>query len=633
MLNSYAKRMNFAHCYFGSTKLHSLESLTKEFNNFYPVDIQNLPTNLPNIELIYIEIDEVTKEKINIVNKLVKHYGTKCINLLSATPNNSFLLKFALHFSLNKVLEIKDEKDFLLKSLNDSIQKCQAKLAERQQLELSRRINSFMGALIFHEKQLMYANDKAFDIFDLSELDQVENFILSNESLQQLLDDEEDKNQIVVMENSLGEEWKYNFFLTILPNKTDRLISVIPHRKIEEANSEYRILNRFNFVEFLKDKLVQYNLSYDNLSLLIVNIKNYQKIVQASGSIKVHDFFKKFITKLGEFKEEGEELAQWNPHCFIILVEHVDFDSAKERLEKLHEKLVYSKIDTQISPIITSSALKLINDDINEIILHVENIESEKISYEEFMDDQFFEITHLNEYMSEEEQIEHYLHSCIANKTSLKLLNIYKGLCINTQSKVHKFSDDSYFLSFETLQGYSMEIEGKTVIQSPDFPYDISADVSYVNFDNSLAILNNFVFLKTSANSRLHTRVQPSTRTMLSVTFEKLGYQGEIIDISINSIGVKFTQKINEKLKNQIVRLVFKLADEENDFGFVEMKIEAKVTYIAEVEPNNYKMVFILDELPKPYDAYLLRYMYKRQKELIIELKKSAKANQVGRKK
>lgn len=60
--------------------------------------------------------------------------------------------------------------------------------------------------------------------------------------------------------------------------------------------------------------------------------------------------------------------------------------------------------------------------------------------------------------------------------------------------------------------------------------------------------------------------------------------------------------------------------------GFVEIKIEAKVTYIGEYEDIYTKAVFILDEIEKPFDSYMLNYMYTRQKELILELKRAVKA-------
>ena len=177
-----------------------------------------------------------------------------------------------------------------------------------------------------------------------------------------------------------------------------------------------------------------------------------------------------------------------------------------------------------------------------------------------------------------------------------------------------------------------MEVEGKTVIQSPDLPNDVSADVNYVNFDKSFALLDNFAFLETSANSRLHTRVQPASRTPLSLRFEKYSYQGEIMDISINSIAVKFSQRVNKKLLEQVVSMDFKLPTAENEFGYVEMKIKGFIIHIADYDKIYCKVVFLLKDLPKPYDSYLLKYMYTRQKYLIFELKKLARVNALGRK-
>ena len=88
-------------------------------------------------------------------------------------------------------------------------------------------------------------------------------------------------------------------------------------------------------------------------------------------------------------------------------------------------------------------------------------------------------------------KISHYFESCIANQTPLRLLNIYKGLCINTTSNVLKIKDKSYFLQCESLQAYSMQFDKKTTIQSPDLPRDIEADIKFVNVEQDYAIMEN----------------------------------------------------------------------------------------------------------------------------------------------
>ena len=622
--------MSFAHFYFSTPLLDKLNTFNDDFKSFYTFDMYNLPEKLPNIDILYIEIDEVTKEKFVIINTLVKKFPSKKVVLFTSNSNNSFLLKFALHFSIDRVLEMKNDESYLKKAVSNSIIKFYEKQNEKQQLEISKRISSFFALLIFKKEHLIFANEKAYEVFDSNDINVIESLIKNNESIYTMLVSNQNENRVVVMKNAQGEDWKYNFFLNVLPNGVDKLLSIIPHRKIEESD-DISTLNRFQFVEVLKDKLAQNSFAYNDMSLILINVSNYDKLVKVTGSLKVHDFIKKFILKLMKYKEPYEVLTQWSPNFFVILVENDSFDAVKERLDSLHQKLIYNEIDKEISPIIISSVLHLYDDNINRIILHVENIAKQSITPNDFKDNEYFEIHHFSDYMSEEEQIEHYFHSCIANKTNLKLLNIYKGLCINTQSKIIRADGDAYFFSFEALQGYSMEVEEKTVIQSPDLPYDISASVTHVNFDKSMAFLNNFQFLTSSANNRQYTRVQPASRTPLIIKYEKFVYQGEIIDISINSVAIKFAHRVNKVLLNEFVHANFKLPDESEEYGYVELKIEAKIVYIGDYDKIYCKVVLMLEDLKKPYDSYMLKYMYVRQKELIIELKKSARANAIGR--
>ena len=133
--------------------------------------------------------------------------------------------------------------------------------------------------------------------------------------------------------------------------------------------------------------------------------------------------------------------------------------------------------------------------------------------------------------------------------------------------------------------------------------------------------------MPSSANNRQHTRVQTSVRTPVLIKYaHRSSAQGEILDISVNSIAMKVTKSFREEeMQNQLVRLSFSLPHEDGENGYVVMDIEAKVTYIGHMDDYN-KIVVLIDNLPKPYDDYLLRYMYTRQKELIAEIRRATKA-------
>jgi len=54
------------------------------------------------------------------------------------------------------------------------------------------------------------------------------------------------------------------------------------------------------------------------------------------------------------------------------------------------------------------------------------------------------------------------------------------------------------------------------------------------------------------------------------------------------------------------------------------MDIEGEVTLALEKDDHT-KVVVLINGLKKPYDDYLLNYMYTRQKELILEIKRATK--------
>jgi len=87
-----------------------------------------------------------------------------------------------------------------------------------------------------------------------------------------------------------------------------------------------------------------------------------------------------------------------------------------------------------------------------------------------------------------------------------------------------------------------------------------------------------------SANNRQHTRVQTSIRTPVLIKYaHRSSAQGDILDISVNSIAMKVSKVFREEeMLNQKVRLNFSLPNEEGENGYVIMDIEAKVTHIAQ---------------------------------------------------
>jgi len=506
----------------------------------------------------------------------------------------------------------------------DASKKIEIKKDEKTQIEISRKINSFFALIMFHKQDLIFANEKTKNLFNTKKLSEIENIIKNSEEIYTLITENKNKKQNIVMENSDGEKWSYGFYLDVFKNSDDKLLTIIPEYKIEDTEAFLSTINRFKFIENLKDRLAQNSIGQIPMSIVCINISNYQKLLESSGSMIIHDFIKKFIEKLCFYKDSCQGLSQWNPHFFIFLIERDSFDNVKQQLDSMHQKLIYSELDDKVSPIITSSALSIDELDINDIIDSIEEIGSHDFKSINFNSDDYFEINHFSDYMEEDEQIYHYFQSCIANQTSLKLLNIYKGLCINTASKILKIKENSYFLHCENLQAYSMKFDNKTIIQSPDLPKDIEADIKYINIEKQYAIVENLKYLEFSANNRQHTRVQPSIRMPLTFRYGKYSYQGEVLDISTQAIAIKFNYSLSDELQAKEVELQFKIPDDSMNEGFAFMDVTGKVVNVSEVDVTKSKIIVMIN-LEAPYDSYLLKYMYDRQKELILELKRAIK--------
>ncbi len=187
-----------------------------------------------------------------------------------------------------------------------------------------------------------------------------------------------------------------------------------------------------------------------------------------------------------------------------------------------------------------------------------------------------------------------------------------------------KIKENSYFLHCENLQAYSMKFDNKTIIQSPDLLKDIEADIKYINIEKQYAIVENLKYLEFSANNRQHTRVQPSIRMPLTFRYERYSYQGEILNISTQAIAIKFNQFLSNEFNSKEVELQFKIPDDSMNDGFAFIDVTGKVVNISEVDITKSKVIVMIN-LEAPYDSYLLKYLYDRQKELILELKRAIK--------
>ena len=619
--------LSIAHLYFDEVKLTILDRAKKEHTSFQSFDLTQDIKTAPVADILFIEIGEGNKDKLKLLVSLFAKRKPIIAYLFAEDVENRLLLKFALHFGITDVLPLKNEENLLYSIFSKTANKLDDKLYTFQKIELEKKIEHFFPFLVFQGEMLTYANAKAKMLYETNDLSALQAKINRDEELCFALKENEDAQGSIIIETASGEKVVYLCIIKSFPQSSEKIVTLINYDPQSESKNCSSILNRFDFVDKLKDRLAQQSVTQTPISLVFINISNLDKLNKTFTSTTLYDAFKNLMLKLFQLKEEDQDIIQWSPNLYILMGEERSFEHACEQTKHLQQELIFATANEKITPIILSSAFHVESDDLNVVLDYIEKINTKTLLPHDIAKIKYFELEYLDHVIEEQEQISYLMHNCVNNKIPIKLLNIYKGLCINTTSYIQKMADESYQMSCENLQGYAMQIEGETVLQAPNFPKDIKAEISLVDIKRAFVVIKNLSFMPSSANNRQHTRVQTSIRTPVLIKYaQRSSAQGDILDISVNSIAMKVGKSFREEeMLNQKVRLNFSLPNEEGEHGYVIMDIEAKVTYVFQKDDST-KIVVLLENLPKPYDDYLLRYMYNRQKELIFEIKKATKA-------
>lgn len=617
--------MSIVHLYFDEKKLDIFDALAINHPNYISYNLSDPQISPSKADIFFIEIGESTKEKLKYLLGLFTKHKPIVSYFFADNVEDKLLLKFALHFDISDVLPLKNDDSIFASLFSKSPNKLELRIKAYHQIERENSLNQLFAYFTYKNNRLVYANDKAKALMGTADINAIEQEFQDDLAMIQLLQNTEEAQTTIILENEHGQKLLYLGFLKSIPSKNEKIISLIRYDAAQNQNAYSSVLNRFDFIEKLKDALAQQNFSNEKVSLICINITNLAKLSKTFSNTTLYDSFKNFLMKIMRLKDERQEVAQWAPNLYVILSQGLSFEQVCEQTRYIQQELINATMEDIVTPVLVSSVMMLKESNLNEALTYIEKISTQSLLRQDIDKIDFYEVDYLDNVVDETEQIAYLMRNCINNKIPLKLLNIYKGLCINTHSSVLKINDNAFYLQCESLQGYAMQLEGETVIQAPNFPKDIKAEVSIVDVKKAYVILKNLRFMAHSANNRQHTRVQTSIRTPILLKLQnKTSVQGEILDISVNSVAVKVGKVFKDDIRNQIVKLNFSLPSDINEHGFITMDIEGKVTFVS-ANNDSMKIVIMLENLNKPYDEYLLKYMYNRQKELILEVRRATK--------
>ena len=623
-LLKFAKNISVCHLYDKYNNLEILDNLSDKFNKYSVIDMHGMDAMPAEANIFIVEINDLNKDALKLLQQISNRFQRSHFYIFSNIADNPVLLKFGIGIGVKNIFSSKISDEAIIKFLDKAIKKIALDIHTYNLTYLGEQIDKVYPIIIYIKEKITFVNSVAKKFFHTENNQSIEKIIKKNKDLYSYIEKKVSTNVLMMVENGNKEYSEQMCSIVYYPKEQKSILSILTNENIIDDEIAKLTQNRFIFLEKLKDKLVQNNINSKDMFLTLVSIDNGEKIKNSFSKVEYFNFLKNFILKINHFKNCPEKIVEWSQHLFIIIYENVDFAGMKNSMALFHNNIVESQKDNKFAPIITTSFFSLRNKELNTVIDFIDKIDKQDLSFSELIKEDYYEFKYLNDTLDEKEQIRHMLQNCINNNITVKLLNIYKGLCVNTDAKVLKQADGFFYLSCEKLQRYIIKIDNETIIQSPVFPYDIRAIVKFIDINKNYIIVEKFEFLKNSANNRQHTRVQPTVRIPITIKKDKFVRYGEVLDLSINAIAIKTKQEVDRSFVDTNVNLIFKLPNDKSEDGFSKIDIEATIKMIIPYEDDSYKIVTILNESDGS-NANILRYVYLRQKELIIELKKAIK--------
>lgn len=604
------------HLYYKTVVSKQISEVVEAFEFCEALDISKVD-EVKSADVYFVEFQEVEKTLLLHIRKLLSSKKNSLIYFFIDDSQNLMLFQLASLLNVRGIITPKHETKKVISNIKADIL---LKKTTAQNKEIAKDLSDNFSFMVFDKKSLTFASEKLLSDFKCKDLSMLELNLFSKIDLKQFLEDDMATEESIALEEnskkysiksitSKTNSKKYIFIEEILQNKETNKIAL-----------EF-IKNRIYLIEVLKEKLLEKNFYHNTHSIITISVENMDQMRKFWSEYEIEMAVRDLLLEIEQEIGTHTTLAQYDCRLYIALFENLSFEETKQKAQTMQKEILEYTSKEEIKPIIGLHVFDINDFELNDALKIISDISKEKISSKDIESHKIYKIIHIDSEYDDEKIIDILLQATFTNHTPIKLLNIYKGLCINTPSAIVKKTQEEIYVSFEHLQGTVMEFEKKTVIQSQNFTRDIAADVKLIDLKKRVALLKNFRFVSGSANARKYSRVTSSQRTPISIINKKGALSGEIIDVSMNSIAIR-TRVFNriEELNSTEVQLRFTLPIKSSEDGYMKLELDAIVSLIKCSE--EYCNIVVVLEEDQKYESTLMEYVYDRQKEIIVELKK-----------
>ncbi len=593
-----------------------ISDVTKSFESCEMIDISKAQ-EIKEADVYLVEIHKLEKDILLHIRKLLINKKKSLIYFFIDDLHTLMLFQLSSLLNVKNTFTPKHETTKIISDIRADILLTQT---TSQNKEIATTFSKNFSFMSFEQNNLIFASQKLLTDFKCKDLYMLDLNFCSKIDLELFLKEDISKEENITFEE-ISKRYKIKSISSTLSSQKYIFVEeALQNTPIKQKRIEF-IKSRIYFIEVLKDKLLEKNFSTNIYSIITISIENMESLRQFWSEYEIEMAIGDLLLQVELDIDAHTLLAQYDSKLYITLFEGLDFEATKQKAQSIQKHILTYTSKEKIKPIIGLHVFDVNDVELNDALKIISDISKEKISAKNIETKKIHRIINIDSELDDEKAIDLLLQSTFTNKTSIKLLNIYKGLCINTPSFIVKKTQEEIYVSFEQLQGTVMNFEKKTVIQSPNFLKDITADVKLIDFQKRVALLKNFRFENGSANARTYSRVTTSQRTPISLVTNKGSLNGEILDISMNSVAIKTRLfKHVEDLNSTSVELKFTLPIKSSADGYMKLALNAKVT-LTKCNEEYCKIVVDLQE-DQTHESILMEYVYDRQKEIIVELKK-----------
>ncbi|WP_304546046.1 hypothetical protein [Sulfurimonas microaerophilic] len=364
---------------------------------------------------------------------------------------------------------------------------------------------------------------------------------------------------------------------------------------------------RLGFIELLKDKFLA---KTKRLGLITIALKSVDE-----KQLKV------VINEINSILKESLQLAQYNGHFYLAMHEGLEFETLKQKAKELN---IHLNQLASLHNIVLSHevyAIDLEGMEFEFILEMLQDLEKNQLSNDLKLNSQICFIENLAEHQSDEYILRQMLNTMKFNKVDVKLLNIYKGLVINSKASVVKVDDRFIQLSLQKLQIEAASIQKQTTIEIAGYSQTIEASLKHINIQKGIATFEHFTLMKTSVNARKHGRVICERTTNINISADGTSLKGVILDLSLVSVAIKLPYtKTLDKLYDKDVVLTFELSLQKNKIINTIVRKGSVQRIFVDGQQKVAKLICDFHE-DHNNEHLISEYIFQRQKSIVKEIK------------